>query len=66
MKGKRATEELPAAGRAIRLLGGGTPISHPIDLPGTDSHVIIEIPKVRKTDSRYPRPATLAKGKPLA
>ena len=65
MKGKRAADELPAADRAIRLLGGGKPISHPIDLPGTDSHVIIEIPKVRKTDGRYPRPATFAKGKPL-
>jgi 16S rRNA (guanine527-N7)-methyltransferase len=63
MKGKRAADELPAADRAIRLLGGGTPISHAVDLPGTDSHVIIEIPKVRKTDARYPRPATTAKGK---
>ncbi|HET6250075.1 MAG TPA: 16S rRNA (guanine(527)-N(7))-methyltransferase RsmG [Tepidisphaeraceae bacterium] len=63
MKGKRAADELPAADRAIRLLGGGAPISHAVDLPGTDSHVIIEIPKVRKTDARYPRPATAAKGK---
>jgi 16S rRNA (guanine527-N7)-methyltransferase len=65
MKGQRAIEELPAAARAIRLLGGGPAVSHPVDLPGTDSHVIIEIPKVRKTDAGFPRPATAAKGKAL-
>ncbi len=62
MKGKRAAEELPAAKRAIHEVGGGVPVTHPIDLPGTDSLVIIEIPKVRKTNPRYPRPATMAKG----
>jgi 16S rRNA (guanine527-N7)-methyltransferase len=66
MKGKRAIEELPAAERVIRLLGGGKAVSHAIELPGTDSHVIIEIPKVGKTDLRYPRPATSAKGKAIS
>lgn len=66
MKGLRAAEELPAAARAIKKLGGGEPVVHPVDLPGTEHHVIIEIPKVVRTDRRLPRPATQAKGKPLA
>jgi 16S rRNA (guanine527-N7)-methyltransferase len=65
MKGKRAWDELPGAIRAIQLLGGGEAAVHPVDLPGTDSHVIIEIHKLRKTDARYPRAATQAKGKAL-
>jgi len=65
MKGPRLTEELPSALRTIRLLGGGEPTVHPVDLPGTGGHVIVAIRKVRKTDSRFPRPATSAKGKPL-
>ena len=66
MKGERAAEELPAAQKAIKLLNGGPPAVHPVDLPGTEHHVIVEIPKVGRTDSRYPRPATVAKGRPLA
>lgn len=65
MKGARAAEELPAAARAIKLLNGGQPIVHPVDLPGTDHRVIVEIPKCGRTDLRYPRSATVAKGKPL-
>ncbi len=66
MKGARIVDELPAAAKAIRLLGGGEPIVHPIQLPGTEHHVIVEIPKLGRTDARYPRDATIAKGKPLA
>jgi 16S rRNA (guanine527-N7)-methyltransferase len=67
MKGPRLAEELPAAARAIRMLGGGEPIVHPVTtLPGITGHVIVEITKIAKTDPRYPRPATQAKGKPLA
>src|SRR5687768_6739791 len=66
MKGPRVSEELPAAAKAIKLLGGGTPVVHPVDLPGTEHRVIVEISKIGKTDVRYPRPATSAKGKPIA
>ncbi|MDQ3440078.1 MAG: 16S rRNA (guanine(527)-N(7))-methyltransferase RsmG [Planctomycetota bacterium] len=66
MKGPKVAEELPAAAKAIKLLGGGLPIVHPVDLPGTEHRVIVEIPKIGKTDARYPRPATQAKGKPIA
>ena len=65
MKGKRGADELVTARSAIRLLGCAEPISHPVELPGTESRVIIEISKVRKTELKYPRPATLAKGQPL-
>ena len=66
MKGPKVAEELPAAARAIKLLGGGVPIVHPVDLPGTEHRVIVEIVKIGKTDARYPRPAKSAKGKPIA
>ncbi|MGB7156539.1 MAG: 16S rRNA (guanine(527)-N(7))-methyltransferase RsmG [Tepidisphaeraceae bacterium] len=65
MKGPKVTDELPAAQKAIKLLGGGEAIVHPVNLPGTDHRVIVEIPKIAKTDAKYPRPATAAKGKAL-
>jgi len=55
-----------AAAKAIKLLNGGEPIVHAVSLPGTDHRVIVEIPKRGRTDSRYPRAATVAKGKPLS
>jgi len=66
MKGKKITDELPAAKKAIKLAGGGEPVVHPVDLPGTEHRVIVEIPKITKSDAKLPRPATAAKGKPLA
>jgi 16S rRNA (guanine527-N7)-methyltransferase len=66
MKGPKVADELPVARRAIKLLGGGEPVVHPVDLPGIEHRVIVEIPKLNKTDVRYPRPATAAKGKPIA
>jgi 16S rRNA (guanine527-N7)-methyltransferase len=65
MKGPKVAEELPAAAKALRLLHGGTPVVHRIDLPGAEHHVIVEIQKQGRTEARYPRPATQAKGKPL-
>lgn len=65
MKGPKVAEELPAAGRAIKSLNGGEPIVHPVDLPGAEHHVIVEIPKSGRTDPRYPRPPTRAKGRAL-
>ncbi len=66
MKGQKIAEELPAARKAIRLLGGSEPAIHPVQLPGTDHLVIVEIKKTGKTDPRYPRAATVAKGRALA
>ncbi len=64
MKGAKAAEDLLGAAKAIKLLNGAPAIVHPTDLPGTEHHVVIEIPKLGRTDPHYPRPATVAKGKP--
>jgi len=65
MKGPKVADELPAAAKAIKLLGGGEVAVHAVDLPGMEHRVIVEIVKASKTDPKYPRPATAAKGKPL-
>ena len=65
MKGARAAEEVPAARKTIKFLGGAEPIVHAVDLPGSEHRVIVEIPKLTRTNERFPRPATQAKGKSL-
>lgn len=65
MKGPKVADELPLAARAINLLGGGEPVVHPVELPDTQHRVIVEVPKLSRTDARYPRPPTQAKGRPL-
>jgi 16S rRNA (guanine527-N7)-methyltransferase len=65
MKGPKVLEEIPVAKRAIKLSGGGEPVVHPVDLPGTEHRVIVEIAKISRTDAKLPRPATQAKGNPL-
>ena len=65
MKGPKASEELPLAEHAIRLMGGASPDVRPADLPGANSHVIIEIAKKSPTPAAYPRHPSVAKGKPL-
>jgi 16S rRNA (guanine527-N7)-methyltransferase len=65
MKGPKVVEELPEAARAIKLLGGGEPAVNAVVLPGVEHHVIVEIPKLRRSPAVYPRPATQAKGRPL-
>jgi 16S rRNA (guanine527-N7)-methyltransferase len=62
MKGPKVAEELPLSNKALNYLGAGEPVIHPVDLPGTEHRVIVEIPKRGKGDLRYPRPATSAKG----
>ena len=66
MKGPKVADELPEAKRTIAAAGGGEALVHPVDLPGTEHRVIVEVPKVGRSDTRLPRPATQAKGKPLA
>jgi 16S rRNA (guanine527-N7)-methyltransferase len=65
MKGPKVHDELPDARRAIKLCGGAEPSLHAVELPGTSGHVIVSIRKLARTDARYPRPATHARGKPL-
>jgi 16S rRNA (guanine527-N7)-methyltransferase len=66
MKGPKVAEELPEAVKPIKLAGGGEAVVHPVELPGTDHRVIVDVAKVARSDKRLPRPATQAKGKPLA
>lgn len=65
MKGRKVLDEMAATRRAMRVLGGGEPVVHPVELPGAEHHVIVQIDKIKPTELRYPRPATLAKGNPL-
>jgi 16S rRNA (guanine527-N7)-methyltransferase len=66
MKGAKINEELPRARRTIVALNLGEPKVHAVtSLPGQTSHVIVEIPKIGKSDPAHPRDPTLAKGKPL-
>lgn len=65
MKGPKWSEEMPAARRTIRVLGGGEPKAHEVNVPELPGHLIIEIKKVRPTPEKFPRPATAAKGKML-
>lgn len=64
MKGPKVHDEIPDASRAIKLLGGGEVSIHPVDLPGATGHVIVQIPKIARSDPRYPRDPTIAKGRP--
>ncbi len=66
MKGPKVAEELPLAAKAIRTCNGGEPIVHPIELPGTEHRVIVEIRKIGKILPHYPRPATQAKANPIS
>lgn len=65
MKGPRVNNEMPAALAALKRLGGSSPVIHPVDLPGTENHLIVEIVKTGMSDSRLPRRASVARGKPL-
>ena len=65
MKGAKIHEELPRAGKALSLSGAGKPIIHPVELPDTSHHVIVEIVKTSTTHHRLPRTASDAKGKIL-
>ncbi|MGH7176992.1 MAG: 16S rRNA (guanine(527)-N(7))-methyltransferase RsmG [Tepidisphaeraceae bacterium] len=47
MKGPKVQDELPAARRIIRRLGGAAPLVHPVELPGIENHVIVEIRRDR-------------------
>jgi 16S rRNA (guanine527-N7)-methyltransferase len=66
MKGAKVIDELTAADRIVSKLGGGPAAIHKVQLPGTEHHVIVEIPKIARTDMQFPRPPTIAKKKPIS
>lgn len=65
MKGAKIAEELPEATNAIHMLGGREPTVHPVQLPGAEHHVILQILKRAPTSPKYPRDPTATGGKPL-
>jgi 16S rRNA (guanine527-N7)-methyltransferase len=65
MKGERAAEEIVLSERAYKRLNASAPVATPIELPGTEKHVIVRVTKLGATHESYPRPATSAKGKHL-
>jgi 16S rRNA (guanine527-N7)-methyltransferase len=65
MKGPKVHEELPRASKTLKQAGGGAPAIHPVDLPGAEHHLIVEISKIARSDSRLPRLPSIAKGRPL-
>jgi len=66
MKGQRISDELPVAAMAIRRIGGGPAVVHPVELPGSEHRVIVEIVKLKPSDAVFPRPATVAKGRAVS
>ncbi len=65
MKGKYSEEELDNSKSAIKLLGGKTEKVFKYNLADTSERTIINVKKVSKTDSRYPRNSGKIKSKPL-
>lgn len=65
MKGGKIVDELPAATRAVKMLGGAVGLVHPADLPGVNLHAIVEIRKVHRTEKRFPRTTAQTKERPL-
>jgi 16S rRNA (guanine527-N7)-methyltransferase len=65
MKGERANDEIALSARAYKRLNASEPAVEPIELPGTERHVIVRVTKLGATHESYPRPPSLAKGKHL-
>ena len=66
MKGPKAIEESSAAERAVKTLGGDSPVLHPVRLPGRpESRYLVVVEKVAATPGRYPRREGMPKKRPL-
>jgi 16S rRNA (guanine527-N7)-methyltransferase len=65
MKGPKAREEIEQAKGAITALGGGNVEIVSAQLEGAEGHVIVKIGKIRPTPARFPRDASISKGKPI-
>lgn len=66
MKGPDVAAEAAEAAKAIRLLGGGSPVITELQLPGADAgRSLVCIPKLRPTPRAYPRQAGAARKAPL-
>lgn len=65
-KGTAAAQEVEMARAAIAILGGGTPVLHPVQLPQQEHlHYLVTIPKVKETPVSYPRRTGVPGKRPL-
>ena len=65
-KGETAAEELKAAEKAIRILGGGETQLIPVTIPNAaEPRYLIRIEKQRNTPSGYPRRPDQIRKKPI-
>ena len=65
-KTDEAFEEIKAAEKGIKILGGAAPEVIPVSVPGTDfAHNLVVIRKVKSTPSQYPRKAGTPAKKPI-
>ncbi len=65
LKGPAAGEEVERARTALSVLGGGTPALVPASIPGSPERVVVVVPKVAPTPSRYPRRPGVPRRRPL-
>lgn len=65
MKGPEPGEELVAAERAIRLLGGGEPEQEAYRLPNGDGRTLVVVRKTAATPDTYPRCSAKIAKQPL-
>jgi len=65
MKGPKVREELDGSRRSVHSGGGMPPVLHPVELPGMNELLIVEIRKTSITFDTVPRDPTTAKGRPL-
>lgn len=65
-KGSKASEEINAAEKAIKILGGGNLKRVDFSLEGTDERSLILIEKLQTTPKKYPRPGGKPSSAPLS
>ncbi len=65
LKGPESKRRTARRAQSNQASGGGKAVIHAVDLPGTENRIIVEIPKIDRSDKRLPRPASMAKGKSL-
>ncbi len=64
-KGPAAPEEIGAAAKASRILGGEMPKAHGYGLPGREQFFVVETKKIRPTPLNFPRKAGKPSAEPL-
>lgn len=67
LKGPALEEELKSAEKAIKSLGGRLKTVKSLPIPNSDRiHTLVEVEKISKTPTKYPRKAGLVKKNPIS